>query len=133
MKKGKPPLMYDPFIDLQYFADTIMQQKTLGIFTVGGGVPRNWAQQVAPYLDITQSRLGEKDGDKYFKRYKYAVRICPESVNWGGLSGSTYSEAISWGKIVPKAEGGMQSEVLSDATVAWPLIVKAVMERLEKK
>jgi deoxyhypusine synthase len=68
-----------------------------------------------------------------FKRFDYAVRICPEPVHWGGLSGCTYSEGVSWGKIVPRSEGGMYVEVFSDATIAWPLIVKAVMERLGTK
>jgi deoxyhypusine synthase len=58
------------------------------------------------------------------------VRICPEPVHWGGLSGCTYSEGVSWGKFVPPSEGGHFAEVPSDATIAWPLIVKAVQERL---
>ena len=64
------------------------------------------------------------------KRYSYGVRICPEPVNWGGLSGSTYTEAVSWGKFVPPEEGGRFAEVLDDATVALPLVVGAVLERL---
>jgi deoxyhypusine synthase len=54
-------------------------------------------------------------------------------VYWGGLSGSPYSEAISWGKFVPPAEGGRFGEVFVDATVGLPLIVAAVLERLDKK
>jgi len=49
------------------------------------------------------------------------------------LSGSPYSEAISWGKFVPPAEGGRFGEVIVDATVGLPLIVAAVLERLDKK
>ena len=65
------------------------------------------------------------------KRYHYGVRICPEPVNWGGLSGSTYSEAVSWGKFVPANEGGKFAEVFEDATVALPLVAGAVLERLQ--
>ena len=54
-------------------------------------------------------------------------------MHWGGLSGCTYSEGVSWGKFVPEDEGGKFAEVLSDATIAWPIILKAAMERLEKK
>jgi deoxyhypusine synthase len=61
------------------------------------------------------------------------VRICPEPVYWGGLSGSPYSEAISWGKFVPPAEGGRFGEAFVDATVGLPLIVAAVLERLGKR
>jgi deoxyhypusine synthase len=53
-------------------------------------------------------------------------------VHWGGLSGSPYSEAISWGKFVPPAEGGKFGEVFLDATVGLPLIVASVLERLDK-
>jgi len=53
-------------------------------------------------------------------------------VHWGGLSGSPYSEAISWGKFVPPAEGGKFGEVFVDATVGLPMIVSAVLERLGK-
>jgi deoxyhypusine synthase len=49
------------------------------------------------------------------------------------LSGSPYSEAVSWGKFVPPAEGGRFGEVFVDATVGLPLIVAAVLERLDKK
>src|SRR5258708_36277370 len=48
-RKAQPQLRYDPFLDLNYFAETLLQQPRLGIFTIGGGVPRNWAQQFGPY------------------------------------------------------------------------------------
>lgn len=128
--KGKRAVVFDPFRDLEDFTERVLASKKLGIFTVGGGVPRNWAQQVGPYLDIIQKRVGSGGG---FKRFDYAIRVCPEPVHWGGLSGCTYSEGVSWGKIVPASEGGRYVEVLADATIAWPMIVKAVMERLESK
>lgn len=124
----RPQLMFNPFLDLEDFTERIRAAKKIGIFTIGGGVPRNWAQQGACYLDLINNRIGH-GGD--FKRYNYAVRICPEPVHWGGLSGCTYSEGVSWGKIVPISEGGRYVEVFDDATIAWPLIVKAVMERLD--
>jgi deoxyhypusine synthase len=128
--KGREAFRFDPFLDLDDFADRIRQHETLGIFTIGGGVPRNWAQQVGPYLEILRSRLGS---DEPVRRYSYAVRICPEPVHWGGLSGCSYSEGVSWGKFVPESEGGRFAEVFADATIAWPLVVRAVIERLEKQ
>ncbi len=121
-----PP--YNPFLDLQEYARFIGRAESLGIFTVGGGVPRNWAQQVAPYYDITADRLGIRLPEP---RFKYGVRLCPEPVQWGGLSGCTYSEGISWGKFLPPAQGGQFAEVLSDATVVWPLLMKAAFEILD--
>jgi len=123
----RPLLRFDPFEDFETFADTMMATKRMGIFTVGGGVPRNWSQQFGVYAELLARRGLKK---LPLKRYSYGVRICPEPVNWGGLSGSTYTEAVSWGKFVPPAEGGKLAEVLEDATVALPLIVGAVLERI---
>lgn len=128
--KGEKPIQFNPFLDLEHYTEQIKNAKKVGIFTIGGGVPRNWAQQVGPYLDIIDKRIGHGGG---FKRFHYGVRICPEPVYFGGLSGCTYSEGVSWGKFVPEEEGGRFAEVLSDATIAWPIILKAVIERMEKK
>ena len=125
---GKAPIPYDPFLDLEDFRQRVDAHETWGLFTIGGGVPRNWAQQVAPYIDILGKRLPALR--RPLRRYKYAVRICPEPAHWGGLSGCDYSESVSWGKIVPRSEGGRWAEVKADATIAWPLVVKAVMERV---
>ena len=127
-KQGRPMLRFDPYEDFEYFASTMLATKRMGILTIGGGVPRNWAQQFGVYAEILSRRGYEK---LPLKRYNYGVRICPEPVNWGGLSGSTYTEAVSWGKFVPPEEGGRFAEVLDDATVALPLIVGAVLERLD--
>jgi len=129
--QGKPRISFDPFLDLEHFTSAVANVPRLGIFTIGGGVPRNWAQQVGPYLELLERHLGP-DGEGGKVRYHYGVRICPEPVHWGGLSGCTYSEGVSWGKFVPHAQGGKFAEVLSDATIAWPLVVKAALERLEK-
>jgi deoxyhypusine synthase len=118
---------YNPFLDLNSFARFALGARRLGIFTVGGGVPRNWAQEVGPYVDVTNHRLGL---DFVPPRYQYAVRICPEPTHWGGLSGCTYSEGVSWGKFVPESEGGRFAEVFADATTAWPLLIKGVLEEM---
>jgi deoxyhypusine synthase len=126
---GKPPLQFDSFEDLEHFAETMIRPKRIAIFTIGGGVPRNWAQQFGPYVELRRRRGKE---DIPLKRYHYGLRICPEPVYWGGLSGSPYTEAISWGKFVPPAEGGQFAEVFLDATVGLPLVAAAVLERLAK-
>jgi deoxyhypusine synthase len=125
--RSVPP--FNPFLDLQQYARYAGNAKRLGIFTIGGGAPRNWAQQVAPYFETASIRLGLN-----FKKpiFTYGVRICPEPVHWGGLSGSTYSEGVSWGKFVPVSEGGRYAEVTADATVVLPLLIKAVFEELDR-
>lgn len=122
-----PP--FNPFLDLQEYARLVSDSNELAIFTVGGGVPRNWAQQIGPFYDITNHRV---DTEFEPPRFKYGVRICPEPVHWGGLSGCTYSEGVSWGKFIPIAEGGRFAEVYSDATLVWPLLVKGVLEELDR-
>jgi deoxyhypusine synthase len=127
VKEKRPLLRFDPFEDFEKFADTMMAAKRMGIFTVGGGVPRNWSQQFGVYAELL-ARRGYKNVP--LKRYNYGLRICPEPVHWGGLSGSTYTEAVSWGKFLPPEEGGKLAEVFDDATVALPLVVGAVLQRI---
>ena len=129
-QEGKPILGHDPFVDLDAYRDFCEQAaaegKELGIFTIGGGAPRNWAQQVGPYIDVLNTRMG---ANKPRIRFKYGVRVCPDPPHYGHLSGCTYSEGVSWGKFVPASEGGRYAEVLTDATIGWPLLVRAMIER----
>jgi deoxyhypusine synthase len=122
--------IFNPFLDLQEYARLASEAEELGIITIGGGVPRNWAQQVGPYFDIINYRLGT---NLSVPRFRYGVRICPEPVHWGGLSGCTYSEGVSWGKFVPRKDGGRYAEIYADATVVLPLLVKAVFEELDRR
>jgi deoxyhypusine synthase len=124
--RGRAVPGFDPFLDVEDYKNRVVGAEKLGIFTIGGGVPRNWAQQVGPYLDLLQKRAGIGSG---IRRFEYGVRICPEPTHWGGLSGCTYSEGVSWGKFAPVSEGGRYAEVYADATIVWPLVVKAVLER----
>ncbi len=116
---------FNPFLDLNAFASEIARVKRVGIFTIGGGVPRNWGQQVGPYIENINLRVGRAIS---VPRMHYGIRICPEPVHWGGLSGCTYTEGVSWGKFVPVAEGGRFAEVYCDATIAWPLLIRGVLE-----
>ncbi len=121
---------FNPFLDLNSFTRFTLSAKRLGIFTIGGGVPRNWAQEVGPFIDVANNRM--KLGLTP-PRYRYAVRICPEPAHWGGLSGCTYTEGVSWGKFVPPEDGGRFAEVYADATTVWPLLIKGVLEQLEAR
>lgn len=137
--EGEPIRKFDPFLDLEHYSHLIDKQKKIGIFTIGGGVPRNWAQQVTCYLDIIEQRKVVRTGKKNIKTgkdplmFSYGLRICPEPVEWGGLSGCTYSEGISWGKFQPHGLGSRFCEVPADATTVWPLILKAALEKLGKR
>ncbi len=122
---------FNPFLDLLHYTKRLMGAKRLGIFTVGGGVPRNWAQQLGPFVEMALQKV---EGLNWkMRRFQYGVRICPEPEHWGGLSGCSYEEGVSWGKFVPLVEGGEYAEILCDATVVLPILVKALEQRLRKK
>jgi deoxyhypusine synthase len=125
-----PPARFDPLRDLADFYERIAGAERLGIFTIGGGVPRNWVQQIGPLGEIIHNRTDGKSGGLI--RFRYGVRICPEPAHWGGLSGCTFSEGVSWGKFMPPNEGGRYAEVLCDATIAWPILVRSVLERMRR-
>jgi deoxyhypusine synthase len=127
---GKPAVPpFNPFVDLHEFAGRVHNHKgTLSIFTVGGGVPRNWGQQIAPLFDL----MNLDDYPVEPKLYSRGVRICPEPDHWGGLSGCSYREGVSWAKFLPECEGGTYAEVKADATIVLPFLIKGVLQRIEK-
>lgn len=127
-EQDRRPVQIDLLRDIRDYYERVSKAERLGIFTIGGGVPRNWAQQIGPLGEILDRRTGGKHGG--FIRFHYAIRICPEPVHWGGLSGCTYSEGVSWGKFVSEKEGGRHAEVYADATIAWPLLLRGVLERM---
>ena len=121
---------FNPFLDLYAYTEFVSGFDRIGIFTIGGGVPRNWAQQVGPFVDVVNTRTGTSFEPP---RFQYGVRICPEPVHWGGLSGCSYSEGVSWGKFFSPADGGQFAEVYADATAVLPLLIKGVLERLDRE
>jgi deoxyhypusine synthase len=125
-KEGEPEIMFDAFGDWEEYVELIRGAKTLGIITLGGGVPRNWAQQVGPFCDIlTEKHLAPKN---LLVRFRYAVRICTASSTEAGLSGCSYSEGRSWGKFVEEGKGGQFAEVVADYSTVLPLLVAAILE-----
>lgn len=95
--------------DFLELTKTKLKHPTTSIFMVGGGVPKNFTQDVVVAADV----LGvEAD------MHKYAVQITVADERDGGLSGSTLKEASSWGKV----ETTYEQMVYSEATIAMPLI-----------
>lgn len=130
-REGKPELRFDPYLDFNRYVSIMSDAKARGVVTLGGGVPRHWAQQVGPYVDALERR--EEAVPTHLPRFKYGVRICPEPEQWGGRSGSTYSEGVSWGEFLPPDEGGRSAEVLSDYSLVVPLLMKGLFQRLDKR
>lgn len=80
-----------------------------GLLMIGGGVPKNFAQDIVVAADI----MG-----KEVSMHKYAVQITVADERDGALSGSTLKEASSWGKVSTNYE----QMVYAEATIAFPLI-----------
>jgi deoxyhypusine synthase len=68
---------------------------------------------------------------EYYYPHKYAIQITADAPQWGGLSGCTLEEAVSWGKI--NSESGTRAVCYCDATIALPLITHALNERVKTK
>ncbi len=111
---------FDILGDVKKFGEIVKKYKEYGTLIVGGGVPRNWAQQIFPMLD---------QFDKIIKMgYNYSVRIHTATEYDGGLSGSTFSEAKSWGKYSLESK---HVSVWCDATIALPILITGLLQRLK--
>ena len=90
-----------------------MQAETSGLFMIGGGVPKNFAQDTVVCAEI----LG-----KSVPMHKYAIQITVADARDGACSSSTLQEASSWGKVDTKYE----QMVYAEATTVLPLIASFV-------
>jgi deoxyhypusine synthase len=121
-RRGKRPILVDLEMDSKELIKLVTGAKRFGIFTIGGGVPRNNVQNVAPLIEIINERL---DTALPPRRFTYGIRICPDRPHFGHLSGCTYSENESWRKAV---KNGVYAEIQADATQVWPFLVKYVLD-----
>jgi len=87
-----------------------------GAIYIGGGVPKNYIQQLGPVSEL----LFQKG-----RGHRYALQITTDDPKWGGLSGCTFQEAKSWGKIEKESSF---AAVYVDATLALPLLVGAILQ-----
>jgi deoxyhypusine synthase len=120
-RRRKQPIVMDLELDSKLLIELVTNNKRFGILTIGGGVPRNNVQNVAPLIEIINERLGRTYPER---RFTYGIRVCPDRPHFGHLSGCTYSENESWRKAV---KNGIYAEVLADATQVWPFLVKYLM------
>lgn len=99
----------DSVKDFRELTQLKISAKDTGLLMIGGGVPKNFAQDVVVAAEL----LGEKA-----PLHKYAIQITVADERDGGLSGSTLREACSWGKVSVVHE----QMVFSEASIAFPLI-----------
>ena len=104
-------------------AAILYDSKKSGILELGGGVPKNTAQQTGPLLDQI---LRRDDGGQ-----DYIIQITDARPDTGGLSGATLQEGKSWGK-VQDAHNGMVT-VYADATIAFPILALYVLSNQKSR
>ncbi len=107
-RKG-PGVSIDSVADFRELTAIKMQAGTSGLFMIGGGVPKNFAQDTVVCAEI----LGHD-----CPMHEYAVQITVADVRDGACSSSTLSEARSWGKV----DTGKDQMVYAEATSVLPLI-----------
>jgi len=104
-------LQIDPLLDTSTLMDKVFEAKKAGLIILGGGFPKHFT------LFANTFREG----------VDCALQITMDRPEPGGLSGAPLEEAISWGKVKPE---GKAVTVICDATIAFPLIVAAAMEKI---
>ena len=108
-RQDKPKVSIDSVKDFYELTQLKIANPTTGLLMIGGGVPKNFAQDIVVAADI----LGNEA-----PMHKYAIQITVADVRDGALSSSTLKEASSWGKV----DTTFEQMVYSEATLALPLI-----------
>jgi len=106
--------------DFRELTEIKMRSPISGLFMIGGGVPKNFAQDTVICAEV----LG-----KPVEMHKYAVQITVADVRDGACSGSTLREASSWGKV----DTGYEQMVYAEASSVLPLIISYVYHRRDWK
>ncbi len=128
----------DAMKDYVEFMSMASHVKETGVVYVGGGVPKDFIQLFAVTGDLLyedrkiphRGYLKRKGNNETYYPHKYAVQITTDNPQWGGLSGCTFEEAVSWGKI---SDTENHLICYCEATIALPIITHALGERLHGK
>ncbi len=109
-------LSIDSVKDFRELTEIKMRSSVSGLFIIGGGVPKNFAQDTVVCAEV----MG-----KPVAMHKYAVQITVADVRDGACSGSTLKEASSWGKV----DAGREQMVYAEATSVLPLIASCAYHK----
>jgi deoxyhypusine synthase len=115
---NRSTLQVDPNKDVNEVCAIIRAAEKNGCVILGGGSPKNFYLQGQPTLWEVYGI--PKGGNDYF------IQLTTDQVVWGGLSGATPAEAVSWGKVNP---GVLPDTVVAycDSTIAFPLFCEYVV------
>ena len=109
-------LSIDSVADFRELTQIKIHAGTTGLVMIGGGVPKNFAQDIVVCAEI----LGHDA-----PMHKYAVQITVADVRDGACSSSTLKEANSWGKV----DSSFEQMVYAEATTALPLLASYAYHR----
>jgi deoxyhypusine synthase len=113
-------IIVDALKDVHETAKIREKSKYSGVIYIGGGTPKNFIQQTAVIASYHT---------RHDKSHNFAIQITTDMPQWGGLSGCTFEEAISWGK---ETKSSKTATCHADATIALPIVVHALSERFVK-
>jgi deoxyhypusine synthase len=108
------PFILNPLRDFSRLVDMTYEKKRVGVIILGGGMPKH---QVL----IANTYRGGVDA---------AIQITLDRPDGGGFSGAPLEEAISWGKV--KTPKNLVT-VVGDASIIFPMLTVAALERLEAR
>jgi deoxyhypusine synthase len=108
-ERGGGGVSIDSVKDFRELTQIKIQAGTTGLFMVGGGVPKNFAQDTVVCAEV----LGHE-----VEMHRYAVQITVADARDGACSSSTLREANSWGKV----DSSSEQMVYAEATTVVPLI-----------
>jgi len=112
---AKREVVIDTIRDVEELTEIVVNSEKTGVIYVGGGVPKNFIQQTE-----VVARLKGYD----VRGHEYAIQITTDVPQFGGLSGCTFEEGVSWGKISGKAK---KVQVNCDATIALPVLAHGLI------
>ena len=104
--------------DIVESANLVIRKRLTASVVLGGGTPKNFINQASVQAEFYSSGIGG---------HSYALQIVADVPHFGGASGSTLTEARSWGKVAADAD---QVTVNADATLALPLLTTALVTTL---
>lgn len=110
--------IFDVIGDVDEPARIALASNQTGAIYIGGGTPKNFIQQIE--VTTYMMKFGDRPG------HRFAIQLTTDAPHWGGLSGCTFEEAQSWGKIAPQSDRVI---VFCDATIGLPLIVSGLAQR----
>jgi deoxyhypusine synthase len=108
---------FDIIKDVIETSKIVSKSSTTGVIYLGGGTPKNFIQQT----EVVVAIWGEQ-----CEGHKYAIQLTADAPHWGGLSGCTFEEAQSWGKIARDAH---KVSVATDVTIGLPILTAALHEK----